>query len=216
MSMPSNSSLSNELGITIAETMTWEMKHYGTMDHADGDSSVIFSIPESTMVELEGTFDRYGPGRIRAAWGWTLHNQKVEPTLLVANGFPERAVAVLLRWPSALQSKGDDRTTFDTLTKVIFRDKLLIQMSDLGIPDYMKKDDVFIFPGVIVMEPSTNTGYKFKSMMIHRRHLQAPIEFLSSGEIPQNKTFDFPIFDGSFFPTQPKVLGGGFQRRSGS
>jgi hypothetical protein len=78
------------------------------------------------------------------------------------------------------------------------------------------KDDVFGFPGVIVMEPSTNTGYKFKSMMTHRRHLQAPIEFLSSGKIPQNETFDFPIFDGSFFPTQPEVLGGGFQRRSGS
>jgi hypothetical protein len=59
MSMPSNSSLSNKLGITIAETMTWEMKHYGTMDHADGDFSVVFSIPESTMVELEGTLDRY-------------------------------------------------------------------------------------------------------------------------------------------------------------
>ena len=210
MSMPSNSSLSNKLGITIAETMTWEMKHYGTMDHADGDSSVIFSIPESTMVELEGTFDRYDPGRIRAAWGWTLHNQKVEPTLLVANGLPERAVAVLLRWPSALQSKGDDRTTFDTLTKVIFRDNLLIRAPDLSGE---KLDDVFGFPGVIVMEPSTNTGHKFKSMMTHRRHLQAPIEFLSSGKIPQNKTFDFPIFDGSFFPTQPKVLGGGFLRR---
>lgn len=210
MSMPSNSSLSNKLGITIAETMTWEMKHYGTMDHADGHFSVVFSIPESTMVELEGTLDRNGPGRIRAAWGWTLHNQKVEPTLLVAHGLPERAVAILLRWPSALQSKGNDRTTFDNLTKVIFRDKLLFQLPDFG------NDDVFAFPGVIVMEPSTNTGYKFKSMMTHRRHLQAPIEFLSSGKIPQDKTFDFPIFDGSFFPTQPEVLGGGFQRRSGS
>ena len=210
MSMPSNSSLSDELGITIVETKTWEMNHLGTMDYSDGGYSVVFSISKSTSVELEATSDRYNPGRIRAAWGWTLHNQKVEPTLLVANGLPERAVAVLLRWPSALQSKGDDRTTFDTLTKVIFRDNLLIRAPDLSGE---KLDDVFGFPGVIVMEPSTNTGHKFKSMMTHRRHLQAPIEFLSSGKIPQNETFDFPIFDGSFFPTQPKVLGGGFLRR---
>jgi hypothetical protein len=210
MSMPSNSSLSDELGINIAETKTWEMNHLGTMDYSDGGYSVVFSISKSTSIELEDTFERYNPGRIRAAWGWTLNNQKVEPTLLVATGLPERAVAILLRWPSALQSKGADRTTFDNLTKVIFRDNLLIQMPDLGIPDFGTNDDVFGFPGVIVMEPSTKQGFNFKSMMTHRRHLQAPIEFLSSGKIPQDKTFDFPIFDGSFFPTQSEVLGGGF------
>jgi hypothetical protein len=213
MSMPSNSSLSDELGINIAETKTWEMNHLGTMDYSDGGYSVVFSISKSTSIELEDTFERYNPGRIRAAWGWTLHNQKVEPTLLVATGLPERAVAVLLRWPSALQSKGADRTTFDNLAKVVFRDKLLIQMSDFGIPDFGTNDDVFIFPGVIVMEPSTNTGFSFKSMMVHRRHLQAPIEFLGSGKLPQNRTFDFPIFDGSFFPAQREVLGGGFLRQ---
>jgi hypothetical protein len=168
---------------------------------------------KADLDHLNETFERNGPGRTRAAWGWTLYNQKVEPTLLIAYGLPERAVAVLLRWPSALQSKGADRTTFDNLTKVIFRDNLLIQMPDLGIPDFGTNDDVFGFPGVIVMEPSTKRGWQFKSMMTHRRHLQAPIEFLSSGKIPQNKTFDFPIFDGSFFPTQPEVLGGGFLRR---
>ena len=212
MSMPSNSSLSNKLGITIAETMTWEMNYLGNMNNSDG-LGLLFSISKSTWVELQDTIDRYEPGRIRAAWGWTLHNQKVEPTLLVACGLPERAVAVLLRWPSALQSKGDDRTTFDNLTKVIFRDKLVIQIADFGIPALGTKDDVFIFPGVVVMERSTNEGYNFKSMMTHRRHLQAPIEFLSSGKIPQNETFDFPVFDGNFFPTQPEVLGGGFLRR---
>ena len=213
MSMPSNSSLSDELGITIVETKTWEMNHLGTMDYSDGGYSVVFSISKSTSVELEATSDRYNPGRIRAAWGWTLHNQKVEPTLLVAKGLPERAVAVLLRWPSALQSKGNDRTTFDNLAKVIFRDNLLIQMTDFGIPNFGTNDDVFVFPGVIVMEPSTQQGFSFKNMMTHRRHLQAPIEFLGSGKIPHNRTFDFPIFDGSFFPTQPEVLGGGFLRR---
>jgi hypothetical protein len=213
MSLPSNSSLSDKLRITITETMTWEMNHYGTMDHSGGEQSVVFSMSKAEFDKLEDTLDRY-PGRIRAAWGWTFHNQKVEPTLLMAAGLPEKAVAILLRWPSALQSKGNDRTSFDTLTKVAIRDNLLLQGPDLSGE---KLDDVFGFPGVkvgvIVMEPSTNRGWQFKSMMTHRRHLQAPIEFLSSGKIPQDKTFDFPIFDGSFFPTQPEVLGGGFLRR---
>jgi len=213
MSLPSNSSLSDKLRITITETMTCEMKHYGTMNHSGGEKSVLFSMSKADLDKLEDTADRYD-GRIRAAWGWTFHNQKVEPTLLIALGLPEKAVAVLLRWPSALQSKGDDRTSFDTLTKVALRDNLIIQMPDLSGE---KLDDVFVFPGVKVgvgvVEPSTDRALIFKTMMTHRRHLQAPIEFLSSGKIPQNKTFDFPIFDGSFFPTQPQVLGGGFIRR---
>ena len=214
MSLASNRKLSDDLGITIAETMAWEMNHRGIMDHSDGRYSLVFSISKSTYDELDDTFKRYNPGRSRAAWGWTLHNQKVAPTLLVAHGLPERAVAVFLRWPSALQSKGDDRTTLDNLTKVVFRDNLLINVADaVGLPDFGTKDDVFGFPGVIVMEPSTKRGWKFKSMMTHRRHLRAPIEFLNSGKIPQNQTFDFPIFDGSFFPTQPEVLGGGFIQR---
>ena len=213
MSLPSNSSLSNKLGITIFETVTWEMNHLGTMDHSGGDQSVVFSMSKADFDKLDDAQKPY-PGRIRVAWGWTLYNQKVEPTLLVAAGLPEKAIAILLRWTSALQSKGNDRTTFDTLTKVALRDNLLIRAPDLSGE---KLDDVFGFPGVkmgvVVMEPSTNRGWKFKSMMTHRRHLQAPIDFLSSGKIPQNMTFDFPVFDGSFFPSQPEVLGGGFLRR---
>lgn len=210
MSLPSNSSLSAHLGVTITETMTWDMSWYGFQRDP---LYVVFSISQSTEVELAGTFVRFGNGRCRAAWGWTLENQKVIPTMLVVFGLPERAVAVLLRWQSVIQSSGNDQTSLRNITKVILRENLLIQGRDLGLTgDIGEKSDVFGFPRVSVIDPSTRKGYTFKAMMTYRHHLQAPLEYLDSGTIPEHHKFDFPIFDGGIFPPASKseVLGGGF------
>jgi hypothetical protein len=168
---------------------------------------LIFTISPQTQERLYSSAKPFEPGRHRAAWGWTLEDQKVIPTLLVVFGLAERAIAYLIRWSNATQAPGKDQTALRSLTKIILEENLLIAGGDLG-----RDHDLFAFPMVSVLNTVAESGlHQYKAMMTFRHHLQAPIDFLDSGKTPQNRAFNFPIFDDSIFPPPKKnVLGGGF------